>query len=98
MNDQQDERLGQLLRADAPPPRDPMFRLSVLERREEKRFRNRSLMLVGLAMAAALASWFAVSIGGWTFETVSVLIALAIAAIGWWTYAPALRALLRRFR
>jgi len=47
-----DERLGKLLRADAPPERDALFRIALLERRERKRFRHRSLTL--LAAAAVL--------------------------------------------
>jgi hypothetical protein len=56
-----DERLGQLLREDAPPERDPLFRIRLLERREQRRFRQRSLTLaVG---AVALGAFPAVFLG-----------------------------------
>lgn len=54
MTDDLDERLGRLLREDAPPERDPMFRIHVLERREQRRFRQRSLTLVAGAVALGL--------------------------------------------
>ena len=50
-----DERLGRLLRADAPPERDPLFRIRLLERREQRRFRQRSLtLLVGAAVLTVI--------------------------------------------
>lgn len=53
MNGNPDERLGQLLRQDAPPDRDPAFRISLLERSERQRFERRQRMI--LAGAGALA-------------------------------------------
>jgi hypothetical protein len=45
-HDEQDERLTRILLRDAPPERDPLFRLEVLERRERQRFRRSVLLLV----------------------------------------------------
>ena len=39
MTDEKDERLIKQLQQLAPPARDPLFRVKVLERRERKRFR-----------------------------------------------------------
>ena len=36
MSEQQDYRIAELLRRTAPPARDPLFRLRVLERREQR--------------------------------------------------------------
>lgn len=47
-------RLDQALKADAPPTRDPMFRIAVLERRERAAFRRRILAGSGLAFGAAI--------------------------------------------
>ena len=54
MTDDLDERLGRLLREGSPPERDPMFRIQVLERREQRRFRQRSLTLLAGAVAVGL--------------------------------------------
>jgi len=54
MNQDVDERLGRLLRADAPPERDALFRLRVIERRERLRYRHRTLTLLGAAALTAL--------------------------------------------
>ena len=49
-----DEKLGRLPRADAPPERDPLFRIRVLERRERQRFQHRSQMLLAAAVVVAV--------------------------------------------
>lgn len=46
----EDATLVQLLRADLPPARDPLFRLDVLARRERQRFRRQ--LLVALTFGA----------------------------------------------
>ena len=53
-----------LLRADAPPARDPVFRLRVLERREQRQFQRRSFTMLAGALVIILVSTFGVSIGG----------------------------------
>jgi hypothetical protein len=59
----QDERIGALLRENAPPERDALFRLAVLERREQKRFRRHSTLLLAAALAtlAVVAVTYAMS-------------------------------------
>ena len=61
-----DTRLDQALKADAPAPRDPMFRIEVLLRRERAAFRRRLLtagaMVLGIAILAALGLG---AIGDW---------------------------------
>jgi O-antigen/teichoic acid export membrane protein len=55
MTQDTDDRLGRLLREDAPPERDPLFRIRLLERREHRRFRQRSLaLLVGAAVLTVI--------------------------------------------
>ena len=50
-----DEKLGALLRGDVIPERDPMFRIRMLERREQQRFRQRVWTLrVALVVLAVL--------------------------------------------
>jgi cobalamin biosynthesis protein CobD/CbiB len=49
-----DQQLGELLRAGAPPERDPLFRIRLIERRAHQRFRQRRQRLVGAAVAVAL--------------------------------------------
>jgi hypothetical protein len=41
MNDIMDQRLGELLREDAPPARDPRFRIALVERRQRQVYRRR---------------------------------------------------------
>jgi hypothetical protein len=66
-----DARLTDALRADAPPERDPVFRLDVLVRLERVRFRRRLAATLTLACAAgvlvamnarAIEAWMAVDI------------------------------------
>lgn len=79
MTEQQDERLGDLLRSYAPPPRDALFRLAVLERREQKRFQQRSLVLVIAAVIVAAIFAGGVALRANLFLT--ALVALLIAAV-----------------
>jgi len=53
-----DERIATALQHDAPPPRDPMFRIQLLERRERQRFRRRALQALagGVAVLAVSAA------------------------------------------
>jgi hypothetical protein len=47
-------RLDQALKADAPPARDPMFRILVMERRTQAVLRRRLVAGFGLALCAAV--------------------------------------------
>lgn len=61
MNNNLDDRLGQLLRQDAPPERDPAFRVGLLERRERQRYKRRQRWV--LASATLLAVLLALVVG-----------------------------------
>lgn len=53
----QDEKLRRLLRADAPPERDPHFRIALLERRTRQRYQRRQrILLAGTIVLAVLGS------------------------------------------
>lgn len=55
MNDDLDIRLASLLMTGAPPRRDALFRIRVLERREHERYRRqRAALLAGAAAVVAL--------------------------------------------
>jgi hypothetical protein len=55
-------RLDEALKADAPPPRDPMFRIAVMVRRERAVLRRRRLAGCGLALGAAILAALAVEL------------------------------------
>ena len=55
MMDEKDDRLTQRLQQMAPPPRDPLFRVKVLERRERQQFRTRVAILLSLILALGTA-------------------------------------------
>jgi hypothetical protein len=51
-----DDKIGQLLREDAPPERDPLFRISVRERRERVSYRRKNrILLAGAVLIVLLA-------------------------------------------
>src|SRR6185295_15934048 len=51
-----DDKIGRLLREDAPPERDPLFRISVLERRERASYRRKNqILLAGAVLIVLLA-------------------------------------------
>jgi hypothetical protein len=88
MHDEKDERLTQLLLRNAPPSRDPLFRVKVLERRERRRFRRNVVQLVG--SVAMLAMILAVSVGltGETYEAARIAVLGAAAAVAVCVYVP----------
>ncbi len=92
-----DDRIGELLRGDAPPAHDPMFRLSVMERRERNRFRSRSLQMLGVGLAVILVSLIGIAVGAKVFD-VAGLVVIASLAAGYLLYSPQLEQILRRFR
>jgi hypothetical protein len=49
-----DKRLDRALKADAPQARDPMFRIQVMERREQAALQRRLLAGFGLAFGVAI--------------------------------------------
>ena len=79
MTDDQDARLTELLRADAPAERDALFRLDVLERREQLRFRRKVLLL----LAAALVTLVLLALGAdWLGEQTLAPAGMLILGIG----------------
>jgi hypothetical protein len=90
-----DGRIAAALQANAAPPRDPVFRLQVIERRERQRFRRRALMSLVMALAVGGLSGVAVGMGGQMYTVGSVLLfALVLIAAGL-IYVPVFGRLLR---
>lgn len=93
-----DEKLIALLRQNAPPERDPLFRILVVERLERAAFRRRVGTLVVAALGVALSLAIGVRAGGIFYEALGTLLfALAMIVTGL-ALAPFLRRLLGRFR
>jgi hypothetical protein len=91
-----DEKIAGLLRQDAPPARDPMFRLNVLERRERERFQLRTRLMVAGGLLVAVIALVGVSMGGDVAQTTIALLVLAALASGYVLYRPAVTRLLQR--
>lgn len=51
---EEDTKLRALLRADAPPGRDPFFRIALLERRTHQQYRRRQRTVLVTAILAAV--------------------------------------------
>ena len=73
-------RLDQALKADAPPARDPMFRIQVMERRMLTALRRRILAACALAFVAAIVGALGLVVAQTQLEGTARL--AAIAAIG----------------
>lgn len=59
-----DTRLDQALKAGAPAPRDPMFRIAVMARRERADMRRRLGMAMAAAAGVAILAALALGLGG----------------------------------
>lgn len=98
MSEHLDERIGELLRQDAPPERDPAFRIGVLERRERKRFLRQSLMLGGFGLILAVIALVGIAIGG--DAAIGAIVLVIVIAIGaaYLRYEPIITRVIERFR
>ena len=97
MSEDRDERIVEFLRASAPPPRDPVFRLKTLERREQRRLRQRCLtMLVG-ALVILMVSILGISIGGGALKAAGAVVFSTALVTGYLAFRGRLLRILRRF-
>jgi FtsH-binding integral membrane protein len=64
MNDDNDEKLSQRLQSLAPPDRDPLFRIRVLELRERRQFIRRVALLLGAGLVGVVSYAIAVTVAG----------------------------------
>ncbi len=98
-----ESRLDEALKADGPPPRDPMFRIAVMVRRERAALRRRLLAGCGLAFGAAILAALGMQVlqvvpdaERLTAGVVAGAVLAALLAAPWLGGAPSLRGLLAR--
>ena len=77
-----DERITTALQHDAPPPRDPLFRIQLLERRERQRFRRRTQQALAGGAAVLIVSALTVSAGSMAYVAGSVLLFALVLVTG----------------
>ena len=97
MSEQQGDRIVDLLQRAAPPARDPVFRLRVLERREQRQFQRRLYIMLAGVIAIILVSTFSMRLGGGFLETSAPVICVAVASTGL-AFRQNLTRILRHFR
>jgi len=76
-----DDQLGRLLREDAPPVRDPLFRIGLVERRERQRYRQRLRKRVLIAALLAVLPGVALLLAARSVGT-AVLLVIAVGMVG----------------
>jgi hypothetical protein len=77
-----DERITTALQHDAPPLRDPAFRIQLLERREQQRFRRRGQQALAGGAAVLIVSALTVSAGSMAYVAGSVLLFALVLVTG----------------
>ncbi|MBZ5578406.1 MAG: hypothetical protein LAP40_17725 [Acidobacteriia bacterium] len=97
MSEDRDNRLVELLRADAPPERDPVFRLKVLERREQRQFQRRLLTMLAGMLVILVGMGFAISLGNGALAPTGALIVGAALVSGYLAFRGQVRRILGRF-
>jgi hypothetical protein len=97
MSEDRDDRIGQFLREQAPPARDPVFRLRVLERREQRQFQRRSLTMLAAVLVIILVATFGIRIGGGALETTGALVVGTALAGAYLAFRGRFLRILRRF-
>jgi hypothetical protein len=91
-----DERITAALRHDAPPPRDPVFRLQVLERREQQLFRRRARQALAGATGVVVVSALTANGGSEAYTAGSVLLFALVVITAAVVYLPGFGQLIRR--
>jgi hypothetical protein len=91
-----DDRIATALRHDAPPLRDPVFRLQVLERRERQEFRRRARQTAAAGAAVALVSALTVTAGDDAYTAGSLLMFALALVTGVVVVLPEFGRLIRR--
>jgi len=94
MDGDDDQALSRLLQTLAPPERDALFRIKVLERGERQEFTRRVAVLLGAGVVAVVAYAIAATAGG----TNQVTRGLGLAVAGVAAAAMYLPALVRAIR
>jgi hypothetical protein len=90
-----DERITTALQHDAPPPRDPLFRIQLLERRERQRFRRQTQQALAAGAGVLVVSALTVSAGSTAYVAGSVLL-FALVLVTGAVVMPAFGRLIRR--
>jgi len=91
-----DERITAALQHDAPPPRDPLFRIQLLERREQQRFRRRTQQALAAGAAVVIVSALTVSAGNMAYVAGGVLLFALVLVSAAVVYLPEFGRLIRR--
>jgi len=92
MSDDVDSKLGALLLSGAPPARDPLFRIRVLERRERERYVRQLRVLLGVACVVLIVHGMALLAAPDVFTAgLGAVIGLAILGAGTLSAAAVVR-------
>ena len=92
-----DERIAAALQHDAPPARDPLFRIQLLERREEQRFRRQIKQALAVGAAVLVVSALTVTAGSMAYIAGSVLL-LGLVLVTGAAYLPEFGRLISNLR
>lgn len=90
-----DHRITTALQQDAPPASDPAFRLQVLERREQQRFRRHALTSIAAATVTVTVMLVLAVVGGRMYTAGSVIL-FAVVLLTASAYLPVFGRLIRR--
>lgn len=98
MSEKQDQRIVDLLRTATPPARDPIFRLRVLERREQRQFQRRLYIMLAGAILIILVSTMSIALGGGPLETKGAPVVGVAVASACLAFRQSLTRILKHFR
>ena len=97
MSEDRDDRMVEFLRQAAPPARDPVFRLRVLERRERRQFRRQLFTMLAGLLVILLAATFASGMGKGALKTTGALVVATALASAYLAFRGRVLGTLRRF-
>jgi hypothetical protein len=97
MSEDRDDRIAQFLRKQAPAARDPVFRLKVLERREQRQFQRRMFTMLAGLLVILLVSTFVIGMGSSALKTTTALVIGTTLGSAYFAFRGQFLRILRRF-
>jgi hypothetical protein len=98
MSDERDQRIAAILRAESPAARDPLLRIKVMARREQRQLQRQSLTMLAGALVIMLIAMFSIrGAGGVTVQVTGAFVIGAALPTSYLAFRGRLLRIVRRF-
>lgn len=93
-----DSRIVDLMSQNPPAVRDPLFRVSVIQRMERVRYRRRLIVLLSAAALGAVIAALGAVLGSEVRQTIGAVLVGGVLVASYFVVGPAMAQLIARFQ